>query len=71
MSTVDVATDVIRLFKNQIQASGSVRLLSIKVELPEGCNADEVSKYIEDNCPQYKAHSKASEKPVLAIGHRR
>lgn len=65
----EVARQVVDFFRNQEQQRGGIRLLSIKVSLPEGCNAEEVEKAIEGEYPQYKAHSK-NEKGVLAIGHR-
>lgn len=71
MQTANVAADVVRLFESQTPGVGSVRLQSMKVVLPNGCDAEEVSKYIIDHYPQYKAHAKESEKaPMLAIGHR-
>lgn len=71
MQTANVAADVVRLFESKTSCAGSVRLQSMKVALPNGCDAEKVSKYIVDHYPQYKAHAKKSEKePMLAIGHR-
>ena len=71
MQTINIALDVVALFQSQTQHKGSVRLRSIKVALPNGCDANEVANWIVDNYPQYKAHSKDSaEGPMLAIGHR-
>lgn len=70
MQVDKIAKDVVALFRSQEQQVGDVHLRSIKVSLPEGCNADEVANYIVANYP-YKAHSKENtEEPMLAIGHR-
>lgn len=70
MQKEEIAKNVVELFRRQEQQIGGVRLLSIKVSLPAGCNADEVAQYIVDHYP-YKAHSKKQgEGPMLAIGHR-
>lgn len=70
MTVEQVANDVVYLFRKQEHYFGSVSLLSIKVSLPEGLDADEVSSYIEAHYPSYKAHSKLGGKNILAIGHR-
>lgn len=70
MPVADIGRDVVALFQSQKQQEGDVCLRSIKVSLPDGCNADEVASWIVSNYPQYKAHSKKqAEGPMLAIGH--
>lgn len=68
---ITVALDVIELFRNQTKHHGTVKLQSIKVALPEGCDPDEISNWIEEHYPEYKAHSKPNNNaPMLAIGYR-
>lgn len=71
MQVKKIAEEVVELFRKQEQQVGDVYLLSIKVSLPNSCNADEVAKYIVTKYP-YKAHSKnEGEEQILAIGHNR
>ncbi len=71
MQIEKVAKDVIQLLESQPRQQGEIKLLSIKVSLPLGCDAEEVAKYIVANYPQYKAHSKdGGNGQILAVGYR-
>lgn len=63
-----VARDVFSMLQDSVQARNGVSLKSIKVCLPEGYDADEVSICIEANYPQCKAHKKGE--GIIAIGWR-
>lgn len=71
MQIKKVAQDVIDLLESQPRQLGEVKLLSIKVSLPSGCDAEEVANYIVENYSQYKAHPKDGENGnILAVGYR-
>ena len=50
----------------------SARLMSIKVQLPKGCDAKQVVQKIKTLCNDLKAHTKESENehPWLALGYK-
>ena len=67
-----IGLEVVRFFRSQQKQEKSVRLLGMKVLLKQyDRNADEVSKYIEVNYPQYTAHAKENSKDKLSISHRK
>lgn len=71
MQIKEVAKDAIALLGSQPRQLGEVKLLSIKVSLPLGCDAEEVANYIVENYPQYKAHPKdGGNGQILAVGYR-
>lgn len=67
-----IAEEAVTLLRKQTRKEGEVSLKSIKLALPAGSNADEVSEYINNNYPELKAHSKPEESglPIIAIGFR-
>lgn len=70
--SIFIAEDAVALLRQQLRSQGKVYLKSIKIALPAGSNADEVSEYINNNHPELKAHSKPEESglPIIAIGFR-
>lgn len=67
----DFAEEVVELFREQSKTKDNVRLLSIKVLLPEGADTDIISKYIIENYPEYKVRLKNQGKyPIVAIGYK-
>ena len=71
-TNISIAEDAVALLRQQLRSQGKVYLKSIKIALPAGSNADEVSEYINNNYPELKAHSKQEESglPIIAIGFR-
>lgn len=65
------AEEVVELFREQKKNQGNIKLLNIKVMLPEGIDSREVSNYIVGKYLEYKTKPKnQGEYPIVAIGYK-
>lgn len=64
------AKKVVEFFRSQLQQVGCVKLLGMKVLLPNESNSDNVCAYISRKYIQYDAHKRSDQEPIISIWHK-
>lgn len=64
------AIEVVEFLRSQKQQIGRVKLLGLKVLLPDEIDTDEVCTYITKNYMEYDAHIKSEYEAILSIWYK-